>query len=165
MKKTLLIVIVCLVMVVLALLWWRYVPLTDGTYVVENDKIAWHLTISNGVFKTSFIENKITGEKLKIKKDSDEFVMRIGNANSIGWSEAHKKPTDKYPPYMVRDGIEVTPSTCKAAWLIRGFGSTTFLLKDPGIGCEIRIKFTPEKDVPWLKREIYLRAIPCSKIE
>ena len=63
MKKIILITIACLIIAALALFWWRYVPLTDGNYIISNNKLAWHLSISNGIIKTTFIENKITGEK------------------------------------------------------------------------------------------------------
>ena len=118
MKKIILITIACLVVAALALFWWRYVPLTDGNYVVSNNKIAWHMSISNGIVKTTFIENKITGEKLEIKNNSEDFIFRVGHADSIGWQNGS---------YIAKDAITVTPEMCRSVRLIRGWRTWKFV--------------------------------------
>ena len=140
-----------------AALWWRVAPLTDGEYSVGNNIIEWKLVVSNAVLKTAFIKNKLTGETIKI--NGDDFILRIGHANSIGWSPENKKPEDKYPPYMVRDGVNITPDFCRAGWLVRGLKSKTFVLTQPELKCQIRLTFTAKKDEPWLRRKISLKSL------
>jgi len=157
MKKIILIVGIFLIIAAMAFVWWRYSPLTDGEYMVGNKKIEWRLVVSNSVLKTAYLKNKITGEILKV--DGNDFIMRIGHAISIGWAPENQKPEDRYPPYMVRDGVEVTPEFCRASWLIRGFGTKTFILVQPELKCEIRLTFSAKKDEPWLRRKISLRSL------
>ncbi len=137
--------------------WWRYSPLTDGEYTVGNDKVEWRLVVSNSILRTAYLKNKVTGEILKV--DGNDFIMRIGNASSIGWSPENKKPGEKYPPYMIRDGVVVTPEFCRAAWLIRGFDSTTFVLEQPELNCEIRLVFFAKQNESWIRRKISLRSL------
>jgi len=162
MKKTIGIVGILLMIAALAFTWWRYAPLTDGEYTVGNNKIEWRMVVSNSVLKTAFLKNKITGEILKI--DGDDFIMRIGHASSIGWSPEDQKPTDRYPPYIVRDGVDVTPEFCRAAWLIRGFNSRTFVLVQPELNCEVRLIFSAKENKPWVRRKISLKSLSKRKL-
>ena len=149
MKKTILIIIVCLVIAALALFWWRYVPLTDGSYIVSNNKIAWHLSISNGIVKTTFIENKITGEKLEIKSNSEDFIFRVGHADSIGWQNGS---------YIAKDAITVTPEACRSVRLIRGWRTWKFVFYQPTMKCNVYLIFSVKKDKPWIRRRIELQS-------
>ena len=156
MKKFFLIVGI-VVIAAMAFVWWRYVPLTDGEYTVGNEKIEWRLVVSNSILKTAYLKNKITSEILKV--DGNDFIMRIGHASSIGWAPEEQKPGEKYPPYMVRDGVDVMPEHCRAAWLIRGFSSRTFVLVQPELNCEIRLTFSAKQNEPWIRRKISLKSL------
>ena len=136
MKKIILITIACLIIVALALFWWRYVPLTDGNYVVSNNKIAWHLSISNGIVRTTFVENKVTGEKLEVEKDSEDFIFRVGHANTIG---QHNRS------YIIKDAITVTPDICRSVRLIRGWGTWKFVFYQPTMKCNVYLIFSAKK--------------------
>jgi len=149
MKKIILITIACLCIAALALLWWRYVPLTDGNYVVSNNKISWHLSISNGIVKTTFIENKITGEKLEINNNSADFIFRVGHASSIGWQNRS---------YIVKDAITVTPEMCRSVRLIRGWKTWKFVFHQPTMKCNVYLIFSAKKNEPWIRRKIELQS-------
>ncbi|RLD12310.1 MAG: hypothetical protein DRI44_01095 [Chlamydiae bacterium] len=149
MKKFILITIACFIIAALALLWWRYVPLTDGNYIVSNNKLAWHLSISNGIIKTKFIENKITGEKLKIKDNSEDFIFRVGHANTIGWQN-HS--------YIIKDAITVTPELCRSVRLIRGWQTWKFVFYQPTMKCNVYLIFSTKRNEPWIRRKIELQS-------
>ena len=162
MKKTLLIVGLFLIIIAMSFTWWRYVPLSDGEYTVGNNKIEWRLVVSNSILKTAYLKNKISDEILEI--DGNDFIMRIGHASSIGWSPENKKPGDKYPPYMVRNGVDVTPEHCRAGWLIRGFETKTFVLVQPELNCEIRLTFSVKENEQWIRRKISLKSLSKRKL-
>ena len=149
MKKIIPIIIGSLIIAASAFFWWRYVPLTDGEYVVSNNILAWHLSISNGIVKTTFIENKSTGEKLKIKNNSDDFIFRIGHAKSIGW---------KNHSYIVKDAITVTPEMCRAVRLIRGWNTWKFVFYQPTMNCNVYLIFSANNNEPWIRRKIELQS-------
>ena len=91
--KKIYLIIGIVVLGAMAFIWWRYSPLTDGEYTVGNDKIEWRLIVSNSILRTAYLKNKITGKILKI--NGKDFIMRIGNASSIGWSPENKKPGEQ----------------------------------------------------------------------
>ncbi len=156
MRKTLSILLFALIAGVLCLVWWRYVPLADGEYVVCNNRIAWHMTVSNGVLRTTHVEGVV--ERLEVQPGSADFALRIGHAKTIGWAPEHKKPTDRYPPYMVRDGVTVTPENCRAVRLIRGWRTWKFMLHQPQLNCNVYLVFRAGGNEPWLRRRIMLQA-------
>ena len=160
--KKLLYLICAVAVIITAFISWRYAPLTDGEYIVGNNIIEWRLVVSNAILKTAFVKNKSTGKILKI--NGDDFVLRIGHANSIGWSPENKKPEDRYPPYMVRDAVDVTPNYCRAKWLVRGFGRKTFVLVQPELNCEIRLAFFAKRNEPWIRRKISLKSLSDNQL-
>ena len=162
MKKIIGIVGFFLIIAALIFTWWRYVPLTDGEYTVGNNKIEWRMIVSNSVLKTAYLKNKITGETMKVS--GDDFIMRIGHTSSIGWAPEEQKPTDKYPPYIVRDGVNVTPGFCRAAWLVRGLNTKTFILVQPELNCEVRLTFSVKDNEPWIRRKISLKSLSKRKL-
>jgi len=149
MKKIILTTIASLIIAALALFWWRYVPLTDGSYIVSNNKLAWHLSISNGIIGTTFIENKITGEKLEIKNNSEDFIFRVGHADSIGWQNGS---------YIAKDAITVTPGVCRSVRLIRGWRTWKFVFYQPTMKCNVYLIFSAGKNEPWIRRRIELQS-------
>ncbi len=161
--KYIITILIVLLVILLSAIWWRYVPLTDGTYVVSNNKIAWHISVSNGILLTTFIENKSTGEKLEMKNNSKDFVFRLGHANSINWAPEHKKPSDKWPPFMVRDAITVSPELCRAVRLIRGWRTWKFVLHQPTMNCNIYLIFSAKRNENWIRRRIELQS--CNPAE
>ena len=137
-------------------IWWRYAPLTDGVYVVTNGTLAWQVAVSSGVLRTIGIENRRTHEQLPVA--GQDFALHIGSAKSIGWVMELKKPGDQYPPFTMRDAITVTPDNCRAVWLIRGWRTRTFILRQRDLQVEIVLHFTTEPGVPWLTRTLSLRS-------
>ena len=154
MKKALLIGVDIVVLCAFAFVWWRYVPLRDGVYVVGNDKIAWRIVVKNGVLGTASFENPATGARLALA--GDDFVLRLGTAKSIGWMKDYQKPTDQWPPLMVRDGRMVTPSRCRPLWLIRGLSSWRIILLEPSLNCTVELQFDTRRGEPWIRRRIVL---------
>jgi len=135
---------------------WRYVPLHDGVYVINNSTLAWHLQVSNRLLQTTCIVNRRTGARLPVA--GDDFAIRIGHARTIDWAPEFKKPTDQYPPYMVRDGVTITPSVCQPVRIIRGWRSWKFMLHCPAVNANIYLVFRATPGQPWLQRQILLQS-------
>jgi len=154
MRYALVIVFDLLVACAAAVIWWRYVPLEDGSYTVANDRIAWRIEVSNGVLATTMIENLGTGERLALA--GDDFVLRVGSASAIGWGNDFQKPGESYPPLIVRDAVLVTPSRCRPQMLVRGWRTWRFILYEPWLNCTVELAFEAKRGAPWLHRRLRL---------
>jgi hypothetical protein len=139
-----------------ALLWWRYLPLHDGEYVVSNGTIAWHLCVSNRILQTTCLEDRRTGARLAVS--GDDFAFRVGRARSIAWAPEFQKPGEQYPPYMVRDGVTITPAVCQPVRIIRGWRTWKFVLHCPAVNANIYLVFRATPGRPWLQRQILLQS-------
>ncbi len=138
------------------LAWWRYVPLRDGVYVVSNRTLAWHLQVSNRLLQTTCIVNRRTGARLAVT--GDDFALRIGHARTIGRAPEFQKPNDQWPPYLVRDGVTITPAVCQPVRIIRGWRTWKFVLHCPAVNANIYLVFRATPGRPWLQRQILLQS-------
>ncbi|MCX7004141.1 MAG: alpha-galactosidase [bacterium] len=150
------VVVTLAIVVATMLVWWRYVPLHDGVYVVGNSTLAWHLQISNRLLQTTCIVNRRTGARLPVA--GDDFAIRIGHARTIGRAPEFQKPNEQWPPYMVRDGVTITPSVCQPVRLMRGWRSWKFMLHCPAVNANIYLVFRATPGQPWLQRQILLQS-------
>jgi len=158
MKKLKTIIFLITIISILSYIWWKYVPAVDGTYSFGNNKICWNLIIDNGVLKTVSLENKITGEKLEVNSGSEEFVLRVGPTNSLGYITAKDAKGKVIFPFIIRQGLIVKSSKCLAKWFIRGNKKDTLVLEHSESKCRIFLDFIVENDKPWVKRKISLQA-------
>ncbi len=156
--------LICAALVVAALLvlvWWRYVPLADGEYVVANETCTWRMQVSNGVLRTVALERR-GGERLAV--EGVDFMFRLGTAASIGWAPEHQKPHEQYPPLLVRDAITVTPEQCVARRLVRGWRTRTFVLHQPAMNCNVILEFDLGRGAPWLRRRLLLQSCDPARV-
>jgi len=158
MKKLRVIIYFIAIIATLCYIWWKYVPAVDGAYSFGNEKISWNLIIDNGVLKTINLENKITGEKLVPEFGSEDFVLRVGPTNSLGYISAKDANGKEIFPFIVREGLIVKSSRCLAKWFIRGRKKNTLVLEHPASKCKIFLDFFVEDDKPWIKRKLSLQA-------
>lgn len=146
---------------VLGLIWWRYVPLTDGEYEIGNELCRWRLQISNGVLRTKWIERR-GGERLEVR--GHDFMFRVGTADSIGWAPEHQKPGEPYPPLLVRDAVTVTPEQCIPRRMVRGWRRTKIVLHQPGMNCNIILVFEARRGEPWVRRTLLLQSCDATRV-
>jgi len=158
MKKLRTIIYLITIIATLYYVWWKFVPAVDGAYSFGNGKISWNLIITNGVLKTINLENRITGEKLEPVFGSEDFVLRVGPTNSIGYITAKDANGKDFFPVIIREGLIVKSSRCLAKWFIRGRNKNTLVLEHPASKCKIFLDFIVEDDKPWIKRKLSLQA-------
>lgn len=150
------IILLLLLFALLSFVWWRYVPVTDGEYTIENAHITWNFTVKDGVLQTTSIVNK--DENIQLPVSGDDFRVRVGPASSIGYV-TEKRNGKKIIDYIIRENRWITPADCVCKWLIRSPGTRTLVCEDVNSDVIIKLHFDISEDTPWLKRTLSLQAI------
>jgi hypothetical protein len=156
MRRRYLRIVLAVLIAALALLWWRYAPARDGVYVVAAGDLTWTLTISSGVLQTTALDHRPSRTQVPVA--GDDFVLRVGSAQSIGWRALADPPRPDAAEFCVRDGVVFTPRECVARWVVRGLHSTTFILEPRQGGFRIALRFGADKQTGTIRRSLSLVA-------
>lgn len=152
--RTLLIIFIWLIPISLLGYWvstLRYASseLKDGSYSIKNRYIEWKVQVTNGVFRSCYIKNRKTNEKLDL--NGDDFQIRVGYKKDLGWLK-----TDEKQIFTSSSSKIISPAVCSPVSVITTKGKTSFIFSYLPFDIIIQLDFICLPNDKYIRRVITL---------
>ena len=123
----------------------------DGKKSFSNKTFSYEFSVKEGVFTTTGLVNKKTGEKLAVS--GPDFYFRIGPAKSLGMMERNEKMECR-----LRNFQEITSDKCKPVCYEKIPGGERYDFCYPPLQLIISLIFTADKNSPYIHRQIAIQS-------